>query len=665
MRRYSLIAAVILGLVAPAAHAEEGTRFRPAITSSRGVVASISDLASKVGIDVLDRGGNAIDAAVAMVFAVGVVRPDMGGIGGSGVLLHRSADGKAAALDFREVSSSDEEFDADVLSGEGMHKDSDGCGTPGLASGHRVPGVPGVVAGMEAALDRFGSGNFGLGDLITNGGATGRPPYAYELARDGFVPSPEMEIWLTCEQSRFQYYPATREIYGAGSGWNYPGELVQADYAESLLLIANHGADAFYADAEFPDPVTGLPRDSIARMIAADMAGAEEAAKTNPVLLANEQRWNGPSNDKGFLTVEDFEEYEAVWRAPLRSAYRGHRVITVPPPSSGGVGIIEILNLVEGFPLGSTDLDTSLEENRDTSWDQSSANHLHVLAEAQKIAWADRNEYLADPDFRYDFNGDGESEPVPARWLASKEYAETRRGEIDETGQVSFTYEPGPYEGSHTNHLSVIDEDGNAVSVTTSVGNPFGSAVVAPGTGFVLSDQLSDFTTTWPEDEPIPANAPAPGKRPRTNAAPTILLRDVEPVLVVGGAGGPTIPLGITQMIVNVVDFGLDIAQTIDAERIEARAWGDFLNIEAGEGSANQRVPNAVLAELRSRGHRLRQSNIHYSRFPVIEAVGFNLVTGLHEAISDPRNEVSGYDPSGNTFGQGACGQDVGCRQQG
>ena len=199
---------------------------------------------------------------------------------------------------------------ADSLKDPGMHYDTDNALIP-LASGHRPVGVPGVVAGMEAALERYGSGKFTLGELITNS-EDSSPPYAYELARDGFTISPELTFWLFWEQNRLQYYPATREIYAIGTGPSHPGDtLVQADYPRSLLFIAEHGADAFYEDTRFSDPATGLPRNSLARMIAADMAAAEGNAKTNPVLLGNEPRWGGASNDKGFLTVDDFNAYGA------------------------------------------------------------------------------------------------------------------------------------------------------------------------------------------------------------------------------------------------------------------------------------------------------------------------------------------------------------------
>ena len=656
MRKYSILMVVVLGLIAAPAEAghDAGTKFRPAVTGTRGVVASISKLASDVGVDVLNRGGNAIDAAVAMVFAVGVARPDYGGIGGDGFLVYRGADGPSAALDFRETAPA--AMTANALKDPGMHFDKNACDMPTGGSGHRLIGVPGVVAGMDAALDRYGSGKFTLGQLITSGGESATP-YAYELARDGVPVGFELFFWLTCDRNRLEYYPATREIYGPKQ---QNDKLVQTDYAKSLLFIAENGADAFYENAEFPDPTTGVMRPSIAQQIAADSVAAEDAAKRNPVLLANGPRWGGASNDKGFLTVQDFADYEPVWRTPLTSTYRDHRIITMPPASSGGIAAVEILNLLEGFPLGSNAQDISLEANADTSWAQSSANHLHLLAEAQKIAWADRARYAADPDFRYDFDGDGDTEPIPTKKLTSKTYADGRRGEIDMN--TANNYQPGADASTHTNHLSVMDEEGNAVAVTTSVGGPFGSAVVAPGTGFLLTNQLEDFTVTGPGGVGTPpeaANAPGPRKRPRSSQTPTIVLKDGKPVLVVGGAGGPLIPMGVVQAIVNAVDFDLDIAHAIDAARIDARALCNpfdprcsLVSIEGGtgcyngqtwsdtcvsEGSANQRVPDAVLSELTARGHTVRDAG-EYAGLPNIQAVGLNLATGLREAATDQRN---------------------------
>lgn len=661
-----------------------GSRYRDAVVSDTGgVVASISDYASAVGIDILDRGGNAVDAAVAMVFAVGVARPDSGGIGGGGFLVYRGDNDRLAALDFRETAPASKLFDSRVLMGEGMHNDTDDAGDGLVGSGHRVVGVPGVVAGMDKALQRLGSGKFSLGQLITNAcdvlTACKRPPYAHELARDGVRVTFGLAAQLFNHQTRLRYYRETEEIYGPQRA-AYGATLRQEGYAESLEFIAHNGADAFYKDAEFPDPSSEKPRDSIARLIADDMSKAETAEKS----AAIQERWpNGTDRDKGYLTVADFERYRPIWRTPLTSTYRDHRIIAMPPPTSGGIATVQILNLLEGFALGSN---TALGSSTESSWGQSSANHLHVLAESQKLAFADRNAYVADPDFLYDYDGDGVSEAVPTESLTSKDYAEQRRGEI-KPDRAKFDcsieidpdipcYNPGLYqvsstgaEGSaDTNHLSVIDREGNAVAVTTSVEAPLGSMVVAPGTGFVLNSQLHDFNMNAPQS----ANAPGPRKRPRSSQSPTIVVRDDKPVLVAGGAGGATIPLGVVQAIVNVVDFELDLAHALDAERIEAAAYGKQLGIESARKESDrkaglpappgQRVADNVLDALTLRGHRIwaypdliTQEPTGYFGLPIMGAVGFNGL--IRQAVSDPRNEYDYFDPTGQTYGQGAMAQ--------
>lgn len=601
------------------ARAEQGTKFTAGVSSAEGVVASISDYASRVGVDVLNRGGNAADAAIAMVFAVGVARPDMGGIGGAGFLLFRGHNGKTAALDFRLTAPA--LVEAETYKGAGMHRDT-------YPSGHMVVGVPGVVAGAAEALRSLGSGRFALGELISNGDIPGRPPYAHELARDGVRITYELAAYMFDSYDRLHYYPATREIF-QGRVWG--DNLKQLDYAKSLSLIAKYGPDAFYKDRRYPEG------ESIARLITKDMAGAEEASKTNPVIAANSVRWAGTPNDIGLMTLDDLKRYEPVWRTPLVGKYRDSQVIAMPPPTAGGTVTIETLNLIEGFPIGSSVPADPLNcegPTAATSWEQSSANHLHVLAEAQKIAWADRNQYAADPAF----------ETVPTARLTSKEYAEQRRREIG--CEAKFDYKDRTYEGSNTNHLSVIDKQGNAVAVTTSLGAPFGSIVVAPGTGFFLNDELADFNL-----DGSGANAPAAGKRPRSSQSPTIVVRKGLPILVVGGSGGPTIPMGVIQAIVNVVDFRRDIAQAIDAERIEAAAWGREMAIDVA------RVDDTVEAVLKARGHTFKNHDRdgEYAFLPILEAVGFNPATECHDAVSDPRNE---YDENA---GAGAAGQQVKC----
>jgi gamma-glutamyltranspeptidase/glutathione hydrolase len=592
--------ATTAALVAAAtAVAKEGSLFRPPATSNGGTVASASTLASEVGIAVLDDGGNAIDAAVATFFAIGVVRPELCGVGGGGFLVYRGADGETAALDFRETAPAEYTFSTGLLLGVGF------------GTGHNVIGVPGGVAGMDAALERYGTKP--LAELIAP---------AARLASEGFPVTNEQSFFMQQHAPRLQLYSETAGIYLKDGLTPYePGErLVQADYAKSLELIAEQGPSAFY---------DGPIADAIAR--------AMEESGTYP-------------GDKGTMTKADLQAYEAKWREPLQTTYRGHRVIAMPPPTSGGLALVEMLNILEGFDLRAAG--------------QSSADHLHLVAEAQKIAWADRNEYVGDPDFVN----------VPVETMTSKPYAGARRQEIklDAAGE----YEPKAGEqhggagpsvaevGMHTTNLAVIDRWGNAVSINCSIEQIFGSAVVAEGTGFLLNNQLTDF------DPPGTANEPQPRKRPRSSMSPAIVVRDGEPVLVIGGSGGPTIIMGVVNAVIGAVDFGLDTAQAVDGERADTRGNCD------GEGLQlcleDARVLPDVLAELRNRGHDVQSRSAagcmnaggttgtdqpcEYFSGTRTQAVGTDLGGGVREATADPRNEVGGVE--GREQSLGALGQE-------
>ena len=625
------------------------------VRTSGGVVVSESPQASQAGINVLNAGGNAVDAAIATTFAIGVTRPEMCGIGGGGFLLYRGADGSTAALDFRESSPAavDQNTFNQGSSDGGTSKLKPGIHTAGI--GHTVVGVPGVVAGMDEAFQRLGSGNLEFAELIAD---------AERYAREGIKVSNKLQLSYFFDATFFgahlYNYPETVRIYGPG--WAHgpntypfaedptaPGEPAEAaafkqeDYAKSLRQIMEHGAEAFYEVHDLPAsrgkgrPKGGTP--SIGKLLVADMATAEEQGKLNPVLLA---RTAGQPNDVGLIEKDDLEDYEPKWKTPLIGQYRDHEVITMPPPS-GGMVVLETLNLLENFDLG--------------SFGHSSTDHIHALAEAQKLAWADRNEYLADPDFEYDFDGDGVFEPVPTDVLTSEEYAQRRVAEIDMAKAKSVAqYGPGTLppseEGTNTTHLSVIDSQGNAASVTCSLEALFGSGVVAPGTGFLLNSQLSDFDETWPDDQPAPANAPGGGKRPRSSQSPTIVVKDGHPVLVTGGAGGPTIIGGVVQNILNVVDFDLDIFRAIDAARVDSvgNCASGLLMLES------RRIDDTVETQLVGRGHVLCRKEptgpltvvppfahpitgepVDYALLPLIASAGTDLLTGERLGVSDPR----------------------------
>ena len=583
------VAATLATPVAAGAAGTEGSLFREPVQSRLGVVAAEHRLAAEAGREILERGGNAMDAAMATMFAVGVVRPELCGIGGGGFLVHRSAKGQVASLDFRETAPAKYTYTAGIggpLPGT----------TVGFGTGHNVVGVPGLVDGADEALRRFGS--MRLADVIAP---------AERLAREGFPVSAELAAGMSGSHPRLLAYAETRRVYLKDGALPYAaGEhLVLSDLARTLRLIAAGGADAFY-------------RGPIAQAIAADM----QAIDPYP-------------GGQGTMTAADLASYEAKWRAPVRTTYRDATIIGMGAPSSGGIAIAQMLNVLEGFDVaGGGPL---------------SADRLHLVAEAAKLAWADRARYLGDPD----------QVDVPEEQLVSKSYAAQRRALVS----VSEARDPGAGEvtssdtGMNTTNLSVVDRQGNAVSVNCSLEQGFGSAVVAPGTGFLLNNQLTDFEAVPASEHP---NGWAPGKRPRSSQSPAIVVRNGVPVLVTGGQGGPLIISNVANAIVNAVDFGMDPARAIDAPRSFARGACDVdsgLQLCLEEG----RVGAAVVEDLRGRGHEVTSlsdlapgcapwpagEGCEYWLSTRSQAAGVDPVTRRRLAASDPRNELAGADEAG------------------
>jgi len=412
----SLLALSLTALVLAApSGAIQGSRFRPATTSPLGIVATESAAAGAVGRDVLNRGGNAIDAAVATVFALNVARPQSCGIGGGGFMTYRPAHGPPAALDFREMA----------LTGPGLYQ---------TFTGHLPVGLPGTLAGMDAALHRYGT--ISLRQAL-------KP--AIKMARRGIVVTPALSLSMAQNAARLKLFPAAAAQFLVNGQDPYPAGSIlrQPDLARSLALIARRGPDAFY-------------RGPIAKLIAADMANA--AAHPIP-------------GDSAVLRYDDLGHYVAKWRDPIVGTYRGRTVIGSPPPTSGGVAIQEMLNILEGFDLHGDGM--------------SSALSLHLIAEAQQLAWADRGAYLGDPDFVH----------VPVAQLISKDYAVQRRAEIDPDHAKTFAPGLGPPEPpqASTTDIAVIDRWGNAVSLTCTIEQEFGSAVTVTGAGFLLNNEMTDF----------------------------------------------------------------------------------------------------------------------------------------------------------------------------
>jgi gamma-glutamyltranspeptidase/glutathione hydrolase len=399
---------------------------------------------------------------------------------------------------------------------------------------------------------------------------------------------------MDANAKRLALFPAATAQYLRDGKAYPPGSLLrQPELARSLAEIQREGTRAFY-------------RGRIASAVIADMATAA-----------------GRPGDAARMALGDFARYRARWRRPLVGSYRGQGIVTVPPPSSGGTTLLELLNVLSGYDLAGLG--------------EGSADTLHLVAEAEKLAWADRGKYVADPDFV----------PVPTRGLIAPAYADVRRALIDTGRAQSYTAGNPPgasaaararsANGSEdanahgtTTHVSIVDRYGNAIALTCTIEQEFGSAVVAPGTGFLLNNELTDFGAAGT------ANAAGPGKRPRSSMAPTIVVRSGRPALVVGGAGGSRIIMGVAWAVLNAVDFGQDVAHAVDSERLDehppASGPGNVLTIE------NARVAPTVLDEMVRRGHVLDRVG-EYDARPRVQAAGVDPDTGLRSAVSDSRTD--------------------------
>jgi gamma-glutamyltranspeptidase / glutathione hydrolase len=568
----AMLGALLLTGPAPrsvrAGYGVAGSRYQQALVSRYGAVASASPDASAAGISVLAGGGNAVDAAVATVFAVGVAAQESCGIGGGGFLLYRGVDGTAAVLDFRETAPA------------GLPSDFEAAPRQFRGTGHQVVGVPGTVAGMAEVAQRYGTRPFRR--LLEP---------AIALAERGLRLTPSQIEVLKGERERLNANSEARQLYLDNGEVPAPfpngPERPQPDLARTLRTLAEQGPPAFYGG-----PI-------------ADAVIAEMQRSQRPDVAVGE---------RGVMTAQDLATYRPIWREPLQGRYRDRTILAVPPPTAGGVIVLEVLNLLERFPLG-----------RDRAFRHSSANHLHVLAEAKKIAVADRNAYVADPGYI----------DVPTDRLIAKDYADGRRTSIDL--DRAKTHGPGVFPGftprppggaarpgSSTHHISVVDAAGNAVAVTCSVEQRYGSAVVVPGTGILLNNQLTDF------DEPGSANEARPGKRPRSNMSPVVVVAGDRAEIVLGASGGPRIPMGVATVISNVVDFGMDPALAVDAARLDAE---QCCTVELEQ----DRVLEAERQELTRRGHTIIDRKQYNSQFvPLVQVAGIR-PDGRRFAVSDPR----------------------------
>jgi len=469
------------------------------IEAEHGMVVTAERLASTVGADVLKKGGNAFDAAVAVGYALAVVWPEAGNIGGGGFMTLRTADGKTNFIDFRER--------APKGASANMYLDAQGNIVKGASTdGYLAVGVPGTVAGLELVREKYG----------TMSRAALLEP-AIRLAHDGFVLSQGDAASFKAEAEKLRRDPAAAAIYlGADGKPRKTGEtLVQPDLAASLTAISQQGPDAFY-----------------------------KGAIADAIVKASQGKG-------GILTKADFESYKVREFKPVTCTYRGYEIVSAPPPSSGGVVVCEILNVLEGYPLA--------------KFGPGSVETVHVMAEAMRAAYADRNASLGDPDFIKN----------PVDHLTDKKYAGELRARIrpDRAGKSTLPASMKAAEPKHTTHYSIIDDAGNMVGVTYTLNDNFGTGVVAPGTGILMNNEMDDFTSK----PGVPnlyglvqgeANAIAPGKTPLSSMSPTVVTKDGKPFMVIGSPAGSRIPTIVLEAIVNVVDFGMTIQEAIDTPRI-------------------------------------------------------------------------------------------------
>jgi gamma-glutamyltranspeptidase/glutathione hydrolase len=481
------------------------------VTAENGMVVAAQHLATQVGIEVLKRGGNAIDAAVAVGYALAVVYPAAGNLGGGGFMTIELADGRKTFLDFREM--------APKGATANMYLDKDGNVIKGLSTkGHLAVGVPGSVAGMEYAREKYGT--MKRADVIAP---------ALQLAEDGFVlDQGDISLLLTATDD-FKGDAASAAIFlNNGKPFQVGERLTQHELAETLREISKKGTDGFYKGW------VG------AAIVASSQAG------------------------KGLITQGDLDNYKVRELAPVECDYRGYHVVSAPPPSSGGVVICEILNILEGYPL------------KDLGYH--SAEAVHYQIEAMRHAYVDRNSYLGDPDFVKN----------PLDRLLDKAYAAKVRAVIDPTkAGVSKDIKPGvaPHEGSNTTHYSIADKDGNAVSVTYTLNDWFGAKVAVAKTGVLLNDEMDDFTAKVG----VPnlyglvqgeANSIAPGKRPLSSMSPTIVSKDGKPVMVVGTPGGSRIITAVLLTMINAIDYGMNAQEAVDMPRFHQQWLPDLTNLE-------------------------------------------------------------------------------------
>jgi len=553
--------------------ADTRAAWREPVRGRKAMVASQHELASKIGIEIIKKGGNAVDAAIAVALALAVVYPEAGNLGGGGFMLIRFKDGRSYAIDYREA--------APKAATRDLFVDKDGNLIKGEGSstlGYRASGVPGTIAGLDLAHKKFGSGKISWSDLVEP---------ARRLAQDGYVLSYRQANLFKAYSKNLERYEESRRIFLNNGKFYEEGDILkQPDLAKTLARIQKYGAKEFY---------TGLT----ARLIAEDM------------------KRNG-----GLITLEDLANYRAKQREPLIGNYRGYQIITMPPPSSGGIVMLQVLNMLERYDI------------RSMGW--ASSEKYHLLIEAMRRAFADRAEWMGDPDFVN----------VPTSVLIDKKYAEKRASTIDlekatpsdliKAGDTSFA------EGTETTHFTVVDTEGNVVSNTYTINDLYGSAVTIKGTGILMNNEMDDFAARPGKPNLFglvqgERNKIEGGKRPLSSMTPTIVLgKDGSLWFAVGARGGPRIISAVIQTVINMIDYDMNIQQAIDAPRIHHQWLPDEVFYEPFGLSQD------TIKALESRGHKLTSKPAY-----IASATGIEIEnqTGVRLGAIDSRSdgEAVGY----------------------
>ena len=555
----------------PTSNATEAA-WREPVRAKNGMVASQHKLASEIGVAVMKKGGNAVDAAIAVGLALAVVYPEAGNLGGGGFMVIRFKDGKTTAIDYREM--------APGKAGRNVFVDKSGNvikGEGGSVLGYRASGVPGTPAGFDYALKKYGSGKVSWSDLVEP---------SRKLAADGYVLSHRLaELFKAYKNNLGKYEDSNRIFLRNGNFFEEGDVLKQTDLANTLARMQKSGAKEFY-------------EGETARLIAADM-----------------------KRNNGLITMQDLKNYVVRERVPVRGTYREHEIISMPPPSSGGIVLMQVLNMLEQHDVG--------------KMGHNSAKKYHLLTEAMRRAFADRAEYMGDPDFSY----------IPTMKLMQKSYAIERAKSINMTKasnsqEIKFGKVSGK-ESMHTTHYTVVDKDGNVVSNTYTINNLYGSSVTAKGTGVLLNDEMDDFAA-----QPGKANffglvqgernAVGAKKRPLSSMTPTIVLKKNGTFwFAVGARGGPRIISAVLQSTINMIDHGMNIQEAIDAPRIHHQWLPDHIMWEEYGMSPDTKTI------LEAYGHKFREKprNLASATAIAVDEKGVRL--GAIDARSD--GEAVGY----------------------